>query len=374
MISLDSWYLSNLVCPIDGASLDYDGESLRSKAGRIYPVVDGVPVLLVEEEQQTLSVARASIDRAQGRTDIVDQRAPQYYLETLGISDAEKTEVVRIHSSKLNTIDPVVMMIMHATSGNAYKSLIGDPNVREYPIPNIELPSSVGASLLDLGCNWGRWSIAAARKGYCAVGLDPSLGAVMAARRVAGELGLDIKFVVGDGRFLPFQKDSFDYVYSYSVLQHFSKEDARKTLSKIGTVLKPGGVAKIQMANKLGIRSLQYQLSRIGREQREFDVRYWTVGELVRTFSELVGKTEISTDCYFGLGWQWSDLKLLPLKLRPVLVASEFLKRLSNGITPMRLVADSVFCTASKPPRDDAGAKCRQSGGVVKPIGDQRPC
>ena len=40
-----------------------------------------------------------------------------------------------------------------------------------------------GSRLLDLGSSWGRWSIAAARKGYSVVGLDPSLGAVLAARR-----------------------------------------------------------------------------------------------------------------------------------------------------------------------------------------------
>ena len=38
--------------------------------------------------------------------------------------------------------------------------------------------------LLDIGCSWGRWSLAAARKGYSVVGIDPSLGAVMAARRI----------------------------------------------------------------------------------------------------------------------------------------------------------------------------------------------
>ena len=46
--------------------------------------------------------------------------------------------------------------------------------------------------------------MSAAKKGYRAVGIDPSLGAVMAARRVARQLGLEIKCIVGDARFLPF--------------------------------------------------------------------------------------------------------------------------------------------------------------------------
>ena len=39
-----------------------------------------------------------------------------------------------------------------------------------------------GTRLLDIGCSWGRWSLAAAARGYDAVGIDPSLGAIMAAR------------------------------------------------------------------------------------------------------------------------------------------------------------------------------------------------
>ena len=66
----------------------------------------------------------------------------------------------------------------------------------------------------------GRWSIAAARKGFSVVGIDPSLGAVMAARRIAKELNLDIKYLVADGRFLPFRERQFKVAYSYSVLQH----------------------------------------------------------------------------------------------------------------------------------------------------------
>jgi ubiquinone/menaquinone biosynthesis C-methylase UbiE len=104
---------------------------------------------------------------------------------------------------------------------------------------------------LDIGCNWGRWSIAAARKGFSVVGIDPSLGAVMAARRIANELNLNIKYLVADGRFLLFPDNHFKVAHSYSVLQHFSKDDARRTIAQISRVLEPGGLAKIQMANSM---------------------------------------------------------------------------------------------------------------------------
>ncbi|HZP99353.1 MAG TPA: methyltransferase domain-containing protein [Reyranella sp.] len=348
MADLDPWYLDHLVCPVDKSALSFDGHRLVSANGRTYPVVEGLPVMLVAEEQQTMDIARASIDRAQGRASAIDARAPGYYLESLGISEEEKLRVLELIATGAGTIDPVVSLLVSGTSGNAYVHLRGNADVAFYPIPTIELPAGDGRSLLDVGCNWGRWSIAATRAGYRVVGIDPSLGAVMAARRVAKSLGVDVRHVVGDARWLPFKPDSFDTAYSYSVLQHLAKDNVRLALGELKRVLKPGGSAKIQMAAKHGLRSLQHQARRGFREPVDFEVRYWPVAELARVFAELIGPTRVTTDCYFGLGWQWSDYAHMRPMHKPILIASEALKRLSNILPPLRYVADSVFCTATK--------------------------
>jgi len=141
--------------------------------------------MLLADKEQTIGIARASIERAQGGTGIIDQRAPEYYLESLGISDEEKKRLVELVTKRLGKIDPAVSMLIGATSGSAYAHILGDASLGDYPIPKIQMPPSNGRELLDIGCSWGRWSISAARAGYSVVGLDPSLGAVMAARRVA---------------------------------------------------------------------------------------------------------------------------------------------------------------------------------------------
>jgi SAM-dependent methyltransferase/uncharacterized protein YbaR (Trm112 family) len=349
MKSIDQWYLENLVCPVEHTTLRFDGEKLSSLNGRCYPVVDGVPVMLVDSAEQTLGVAEASILRAEGRSEIIDQRAPDLYLESLGISDEEKVKLVSLVQDGRTVIDPVVMMIIAATCGNSYKDLVGNRRLKEYPIPSFDLtPSNRRNLLLDIGCNWGRWTIAAARKGFLAVGIDPSLGAVMAARRIARQLNLEIKYVVADGRFLPFYDEKFDVVHCYSVLQHFNKQDAKGALSEIRRALKVGGLARIQMANKWGLRSIQHQAQRRFRDPNKFEVRYWTVAELISAFSERIGKTKLSVDCYFGLGWQWCDFWYLSGGKKLILIASELLKRLSIIISPMRVVADSLICTAVK--------------------------
>src|SRR5262249_8373731 len=157
------------------------------------------------DEAQTIGVAHGSIERARGRFDAIDRRAPHLYLESLGISEEEKAELVRLSKDGTTSIDPVAMMLIGATCGNAYKDLIGARRLTEYQFHCISLgPAAAGYTLRAVGVIWGRWSDAGARRGFSVAGLDPSPGAVMAAGRVAKELGLDTKFVFADGRFLPF--------------------------------------------------------------------------------------------------------------------------------------------------------------------------
>jgi SAM-dependent methyltransferase len=154
-------------------------------------------------------------------------------------------------------IDPIVSFLVGATNGIAYKHLRG--RLSDYPIPELRLPTANGKVLLDVGCNWGRWCIAAARLGYVPIGVDPSLGAVLAAKRVAAQLGLYIQLVVGDARFLPFPSDSMDFAFSYSVLQHFARADAISAVKEIGRVLKTGGMSLVQMPTVCGVRCLYHQ-------------------------------------------------------------------------------------------------------------------
>ena len=352
MAVLDGWTIDEFICPIDRKPLSLVGERLVSPSGRQYPIVDGIPVFLLNDVEPTIGVARMSLERALGNTDVIDRRAPDMYLESVSISDAEKADLVRSlaadTSARASPIDPVVLQLVGATNGLAYKHLIGDRKLAVYPVPDIGLPKSDGERLLDVGCSWGRWSLSAARKGYSVVGVDPCLGAVMAARRVARQLGLDARFLVADGRHLPFPDNSFDQAHSFSVLQHLSKQNARMAFAEVGRVLRPGGSAKIQMPNGWGVRSGLNQARRSFREPTGFDVRFWSVPELRAAFAECIGPTSITTHCYLGLGWLWSDYRYLRARHKPVLMLSECLTQLSRYFPPMVYVADSVFCASRK--------------------------
>jgi SAM-dependent methyltransferase len=284
-------------------------------------VVEGIPVLLGKELAATHPYRDATLRAVEGRS---------------------RPEVAVHQPSLYGTIDPFVQEEIVRTNGNLYRHLHG--RLPRYPIPALRLPPGEGRALLDVGCNWGRWTLAAAGAGYRAVGVDPWIEAARAGQRVARQLGRDVAFVVGDARQLPFLDGSFEAAFSYSVLQHFDKSDARVGLAEMARVTSVGGTVLVQMPNLLGLRqAYNFARQRLRRDQNPFRVRYWTHGELRRVFEELVGPSTVSVDGYFSLNPQGTDLDLLPPRYRWVIRASEALRHLSSTVPPLRLVADSLY-------------------------------
>ena len=201
-----------LVCPRDKDHLCQQGNHLIRPQGHRYAVTDGIPILLISEVE---------------RTHIEGTRA-------LAVAESDDASALPEFDAGPNEIDPFVRNSIGATNGGLYQHLVG--TLTEYPIPRLRLAAGEKRSFLEIGCNWGRWCIAAARSGYCPVGIDPSLKSIRAACRVAKQLGVEAAFLVADGRFLPFRDQSFDQVFSYSVLQHLSKENTLTALMKFAAL------------------------------------------------------------------------------------------------------------------------------------------
>ncbi len=338
--------IQHLVCPRDRMRLEQRESFLVCPVGHEYPVVDGIAVLLLDDREQTIGIAQTSLIAARQAAAGHPPDDP-WFTSTLGISENEKLGILNMAKDPKTTVDPVVQFMIGATSGILYRNLIG--KIEDYPIPRLRMGPGEDKRLLDIGCNWGRWSVAAARMGYRVTGIDPSLGAVLAARRLARQQGLHADFVVGDARFLPFADGFFDTAFSYSVIQHFSRDDARVSLTEAGRVLRPGGSCLVQMPNRFGLRCLYHQARRGFRPARNFEVRYWSLPELHRVFASTIGPTGFSVDCFFGIGLQETDMHLMSTSRRFLIHLSEFLRRLSTHLPGLTYLADSVYAESFKP-------------------------
>lgn len=323
--NVNTWLLDNMVCPRDGYPLEFHEGVLHSMTGNRYPVVDGIPVMVLEEKTPTHRYCIETIEELEGNG-------------------------IPLHEDKnslddVDYIDSFVQGEVAKTCGIMYRPLVN--KLKRYPIPDFPLTAQSAELVLDIGCNWGRWCFSAARKGFRPVGIDPSLAACLAAKRVAEQIGLDCCFVCGDARHLPFRKGAFDLVYSYSVLQHFSKQDVKSCLQHVKKVLKPSGFSYIQMPNRFGVRNVVNQIVRGLREAQGFEVRYWSMSELIRTFDQQIGPSSVEVEGFFSLGSQLSDVDLLPLRYKIVVYLSNILSGLAMRFPFLINFADSIFIKSS---------------------------
>jgi SAM-dependent methyltransferase len=102
-----------------------------------------------------------------------------------------------------------------------------------------DLELSGSARVLEVGCGTGPVTryLAELPGVETAVGCDPSPFFVERARELAASLA--VEFVVGDGRDLPFEDESFDAVVLHTALSHIPEPEV--ALAEAHRVLRPGG-------------------------------------------------------------------------------------------------------------------------------------
>lgn len=99
--------------------------------------------------------------------------------------------------------------------------------------------------ILDLGCGFGRCSIALARVGFQVKAVDISSEAIKRVKKWANEEDLSIETEVSSASELVSSSESFDAIICNSVLDHMPFIEASKTMLNIENILKPGGIAYI---------------------------------------------------------------------------------------------------------------------------------
>lgn len=82
-----------------------------------------------------------------------------------------------------------------------------------------------------------------AQQGFEAFGVDIDTEQLERAKQFCATQGIDVDLRQGDMRALPFEDESFDYVFEHYAMCHLSKEDTAKAVREMQRVLKPGGKA-----------------------------------------------------------------------------------------------------------------------------------
>lgn len=186
-MTLDSELLKALADPLDRCALVLSADALslhNERAGRTYPIIDGIPILTVPEAA-----------RPGGNETRYD-----------GLADWYDDEM---------------------SSGGSKKELAerGDELLRAL------LGAGQGLAL-DLACGTGRTAELARGLGYRPLGIDISRGQLGIAR---GRLPV----ICGSARALPLRSDSFSAVYT--TFSTASLENLEASVQEIHRVTKPGG-------------------------------------------------------------------------------------------------------------------------------------
>src|SRR5215510_3492260 len=105
------------------------------------------------------------------------------------------------------------------------------------------------ARLLDLGCGGGKDAGDLRQRAYRVVGLDRTSSMLSAGRRRYRSLPL----VCADLRQLPFHAMSFDGLWAAASLMHFPKPVARRILTDLNRLVRPGGLFAATVTH--GVRS-----------------------------------------------------------------------------------------------------------------------
>jgi len=117
--------------------------------------------------------------------------------------------------------------------------------------------------VLDLGCGFGRHTLAMRRQGLSAVGLDLSADLLERAEELEGRL------VRGDMRALPFTDRAFDGVTMlFSSFGYFDERENAMVLDELARLLRPGGMVVLDLMNADRIRATLVPESRKERDGR----------------------------------------------------------------------------------------------------------
>lgn len=108
-----------------------------------------------------------------------------------------------------------------------------------------------GARILDLCCGQGRHAVPLARAGFRVTGLDRSDYLLAQAQQAAAKAGVEVQWVRGDMRRLPWEGQFDACVNLFTAFGYFEEEaENQEVLHQVSRALRPGGTFFLDVSNR----------------------------------------------------------------------------------------------------------------------------
>jgi ubiquinone/menaquinone biosynthesis C-methylase UbiE len=114
--------------------------------------------------------------------------------------------------------------------------------------------------ILDVGCGIGGFVVQLGLSGAKAMGIEPGREYSIITQKRITKYGLKDKCqcIRAPGEFLPFHDNTFDYVLSFSVLEHTN--NPYSVINEIARVTKPNGIIRIRTENYFSFWDAHYRI------------------------------------------------------------------------------------------------------------------
>ncbi|MCI4330762.1 MAG: class I SAM-dependent methyltransferase [Thermoplasmata archaeon] len=135
------------------------------------------------------------------------------------------------------------------------------------PESELDLLGAVrGRDVLELGCGAARWSVALARRGARAVGLDFSSAQLDRAQGVVAKSGARVRLIRASAEAVPIRDGTFDLIFCDWGAMTFC--DPQRTVPECARLLRPGGRLVFATASPIATLAWNLRSDRISPKLR----------------------------------------------------------------------------------------------------------
>ena len=162
-----------------------------------------------------------------------------------------------------------------------------------------------GAEILDCPCGHGRIANPLAERGYRVTGLDSTELFLDRAREDASARGVEVEYVHGDMRELPW-RDRFDGLLNwFTSFGYFSDEENKAVLRQFHDALKPGGRLVLETQNVTRIMLDAQPVHVVGERDGDVMIDRWEVDPETARFQteRLVMRDGRARKAHFSVRW-----------------------------------------------------------------------